>query len=114
MSMAVNPLLAALGIGGATIGGGVALHGLGLGQILEPLDYPRQSLYNLFAAPYKALETGDASHLLGAIPARLERFWEGLSVALLESLQARLSAVRSKGSVMRRGGKSSTRRRSKT
>ena len=66
--MAVNPLLAALGIGGATIGGGAALHGLGLGQILEPLDYPRQSLYNLFAAPYKALETGDASHLLGAIP----------------------------------------------
>lgn len=66
--MAVNPLLAALGIGGATIGGGAALHGLGLGQLLSPLDMPRQSLYNLFAAPYKALETGDASHLLGAIP----------------------------------------------
>lgn len=66
--MATSELLKALGIGGATIGAGAALHGAGLGQLLTPLDYPRQSLYNLFASPFKAMETGDASHLLGAIP----------------------------------------------
>lgn len=61
-------LLKALGIGAGTLGGGAALHGAGLGSVLEPLDYPRQALYNLFASPYRALETGDASHLLGALP----------------------------------------------
>lgn len=63
-----NQLLKALGIGGATLGGGAAIHGMGLGRILEPLDYPRQALYNLVSSPMKAWETGDPSHLLGAIP----------------------------------------------
>lgn len=66
--MAVSPLLAALGLGGAALGGAAALHGSGLSSILEPLDWPRKSLYNTFAAPYRALESGDQSQLLGAIP----------------------------------------------
>lgn len=63
-----SELLKALGMGGAAIGGGAALHGAGLGRLLEPLDYPRQAFYNLVRSPMKALETGDVSHLLGAIP----------------------------------------------
>lgn len=63
-----NELLKALGIGSATIGGGAALHGAGLGSLLTPLDYPRQALWNTFRSPLKALETGDATHLLGALP----------------------------------------------
>lgn len=66
--MARSDLLKALGFGGATLGAGAALHGAGLGKVLEPLDYPRQALYNLVKSPLKAMETGDASHLLGAIP----------------------------------------------
>ncbi len=63
-----SELLKALGIGGATLGAGAALHGAGLGKILEPLDYPRQALWNLAASPYRALEEGSLSPLLGAIP----------------------------------------------
>jgi hypothetical protein len=64
----MSDLLKALAMGGSTLGAGAAIHGAGLGQILQPLDWPRQAAYNLFAAPYRALETGDPSELLGAIP----------------------------------------------
>lgn len=63
-----SELLKALGLGAGTLATGAALHGAGLGQVLEPLDYPRQALWNLARSPIKAMETGDVSHLLGAIP----------------------------------------------
>lgn len=63
-----SELLRALGIGAGTAGFGASVHGSGLGELLEPLDYPRQALYNAVRSPFKAVETGDWSHLLGAIP----------------------------------------------
>lgn len=63
-----SELLKALGIGAGTIGAGAAIHGAGLGRVLEPLDWPRQALANLVRSPMKAMETGDVSELLGALP----------------------------------------------
>lgn len=63
-----SELLKALGIGAGTIGAGAALHGAGLGRVLEPLDYPRQALYNLIRSPIKAMERGNVSDLMGAVP----------------------------------------------
>lgn len=63
-----SELLKALGYGGATLGAGAAIHGVGLGDLLSPLDYPRRALYNTFASPIRALESGNYSDLLGAIP----------------------------------------------
>jgi hypothetical protein len=63
-----SELLKALGIGGATIGGGAALHGMGWGDVLAPLDYPRKALYNTVASPFRAMQSGNASDLIGMIP----------------------------------------------
>jgi len=49
---------------GATSGGFLGR----LGEVLSPLDWPRRAAANLFAAPSRAMDTGDASHLWGAVP----------------------------------------------
>lgn len=57
-----------LGAGvGAPVGAAPGIMGR-LSELLAPLDLPRQSLWNAFAAPVRAAETGDWSQLLGAIP----------------------------------------------
>ena len=63
-----SDLLRALGLAGATVGGGAAVHGAGLGDIFTPLDAPRRALDNAIASPFRAMKTGDYSKLLGAIP----------------------------------------------
>jgi len=61
-------LLKPLGMGAGVLGAGAALHGAGLGDLLSPLDWPRQAAYNLFGAPIKAAQSGNWSDLLGAVP----------------------------------------------
>lgn len=64
-----NEFLKALAIGGGTLGAGAGIHGLGLGELLDPLDYPRQALYNFVDKPLRVLTgVGDTSELWGALP----------------------------------------------
>src|SRR5262245_12900066 len=39
-----------------------------LGELLEPLDWPRQALWNLIRSPYEAINQGSWEPLLGALP----------------------------------------------
>jgi hypothetical protein len=70
-----QPFETGFGTAGGAAGGGF----LGsLGRILEPLDYPRRALYGGANSILSALETGDVSQAVGALPAASGAILAGL------------------------------------
>jgi hypothetical protein len=76
-------MLPALGFGLGMLGAGAGLHALGLGHLLEPLDYPRQAVWNLVRSTGNAMAgEGTWDDALRAVPGTLGA---GLGAGLIAS-----------------------------